>query len=248
MRTILIILFFNCMFLNILGQSLKDKQKKYERVKTAYSEKEKSLKEALLLKKIQFDNIRVLLRIFKKEKQLEVWVKSKNQEKYELFKTYDICTTSGELGPKRKEGDMQMPEGFYYINHFNPVSNFYLSLGVDYPNQSDRILGVKNNLGGAIYIHGSCCTIGCTPITDDKIKELYILTLEAKNNGQNLIPVHAYPCKLDDVSFKDLESEYNENIQLIEFWKNLQIVYNYFEKNKKQPNISVDKKGKYLIN
>ena len=165
-----------------------------------------------------------------------------------MFKTYDICTTSGELGPKRKEGDMQMPEGFYYINHFNPVSNFYLSLGIDYPNQSDRILGVKNNLGGAIYIHGSCCTIDCTPITDDKIKELYILTLEAKNNGQNLIPVHAFPCKLDDTTFKVLENEYNDNKSLIDFWKNLQIVYNYFENNKKQPNISVDKKGKYLIN
>lgn len=244
----MIILFVNCMVLNIFGQSLKEKQKKYERVKTAYIEKEASLKEALLLKKIEFNNLRVLLRIFKKEKELEVWVKSKNQNKFELFKTYAICDTSGTLGPKRKEGDMQMPEGFYSINLFNPVSNFYLSLRIDYPNQSDRILGEKNNLGSAIYIHGSCCTIGCTPISDDKIKELYLLTLEAKNNGQNLIQVHAFPCKLSDEIIKELENEYSDNKALVDFWKNLQLGYKYFENNKKQPNISVDKSGKYLIN
>ncbi len=56
-----------------------------------------------------------------------------------LFKTYKVCALAGTLGPKRMEGDYQVPEGFYYINEFNPQSNYYLSLGINYPNESDKV-------------------------------------------------------------------------------------------------------------
>jgi murein L,D-transpeptidase YafK len=106
--------------------------------------------------------------------------KNTSDQEFLHIKTYTVCATSGLIGPKRMQGDLQIPEGFYYIDRFNPYSNFYLSLGINYPNTSDRILGDKNNLGGDIFIHGDCVTIGCLPITDSEIKELYIFCVEAK--------------------------------------------------------------------
>lgn len=89
---------------------------------------------------------------------------------------------------------MQVPECFYNIEIFNPASSYYLSLGINYPNLSDKIKGEKSKLGGDIFIHGSTVTIGCILITDDKIKEVYIYSIYAKENGQNKIP---FPFKND---------------------------------------------------
>ena len=109
----------------------------------------------------------VYIRSFKYDAQLEVWVKNEAKEKYKLFKTYKVCMQSGTMGPKRLQGDYQVPEGFYYINEFNPHSNYHLSLGLNYPNASDRILSDSFRPGGNIYIHGSCVSVGCIPVTDD---------------------------------------------------------------------------------
>jgi murein L,D-transpeptidase YafK len=145
------------------------------------------------------------------------------------------------------EGDYQVPEGFYTINHFNPFSNYYLSMGVSYPNESDRILGVKGKLGGSIYIHGSCCTIGCIPITDTYIKELYIMGIEAKNNGQANIPVHIFPFRMDGDNWDNFETKFPDLKQHVDFWKNIQPGYHYFEKNKSLPKVTVSSDGKYVI-
>ena len=88
-----------------------------------------------------------------------------------------------------------MPEGFYYINEFNPRSQYYLSLGINYPNVSDKILSDSLRPGSAIYIHGSCVTVGCIPVTDQQIDELYILAAHAKSQGQDYIPVHIFPIR-----------------------------------------------------
>ena len=102
-----------------------------------------------LEKKYQYRKFQLFIRAFKKEKLLEVWVKEARQRKLRLVNTYDFCATSGDLGPKRKEGDLQIPEGVYTINHFNPLSNFHLSLGINYPNASDKILSDPRKPGGA---------------------------------------------------------------------------------------------------
>ncbi|MBC7451384.1 MAG: hypothetical protein H7259_07840, partial [Cytophagales bacterium] len=65
------------------------------------------------------------------------WAKGKTSTQFTLTKTYSICSASGTSGPKRKQGDNQVPEGVYYIDRFNPASNFHLSLGLNYPNTSD---------------------------------------------------------------------------------------------------------------
>lgn len=226
--------------------TFRESQKKYDRVRKAYSEKEKYIELILKEKEIDYSSFEVFIRAFKKEKLLQVFAKNKSEKKFKLLLEYNFCTLSGELGPKRKQGDLQVPEGFYHIERFNPVSNYYLSLGINYPNKSDRILGHKNNLGGDIFIHGNCVSIGCIPITNEKIMELYLLCIEAKSGGQKKIPVHIFPAKMDEKEMKLLEKEFGT--AMADFWKSLKPAYNFFENNYYLPGISVNEKGAYLVN
>lgn len=225
--------------------SFKETQRTHSRVKTAYEEKESVVKEYFTNKNLSFAQFRMFLRAFKKEQILEVWIQEKDRETFQLLHTYDFCTTSGVLGPKRKEGDLQIPEGVYYINHFNPQSNFHLSLGINYPNASDKILSHATTPGGSIYIHGNCVTIGCIPITDDKIKELYVMAVEARNNGQIKIPVHIFPTRLHKGNLEQLVSELHLTDATKNFWKNLEPIYQDFEATRKLKTIKVSSNGEY---
>jgi len=230
----------------VFAQSFKEQQRKNTRVKAAYSEKWEALKAEISKKGIDASSFELFIRAFKNEEIVEIWLKSKNSSEFKLFKTYSICSSSGILGPKRKQGDGQVPEGFYQIAVFNPYSSYHLSMGINYPNASDKIIG-KGNLGGDIMIHGSCVTIGCIPLTDTYIKEVYILAVEARNNGQQNIPVHIFPTRLNEKGMTFLNDEFKDNKALLDFWRNLKQVYDYFEKNKKLPKITVNKEGKYTI-
>lgn len=240
-RLLTALLFFSC---GLWAQPAFLKQQlKYPKVKTAYKEKWPAISKNLKAKGVDSANYKVLIRIFKEEKLLEVWLKSKNADKYVLYGNYDICRSSGELGPKRQEGDMQVPEGFYSVNFFNAFSDYYLGMQVDYPNQSDKILG-RRPFGGQIMIHGNCVTIGCIPITDDKIKEVYLLCLFSKGAGNN-VSVDGYPFKLTEANMTEAKKNYDK--KLTDFWTNLKVIYDYFEKNKKAPVVGVDKSGLYKI-
>lgn len=216
---------------------------KFERVAQAYNEKWTSLDKSL--KKERFNNnFSMLINAYKAEGKLEVWLKSKSTSAYSLFRTYDFCAHSGTLGPKVVEGDKQTPEGFYYINVFNPMSNFHLSLGVNYPNAVDYTrTGKDRKPGSDIYIHGNCITVGCVPLTDDKIKEVYILAVEARNFGQERIPVNIYPFRMTDANMKKYIAPFPTQAS---FWKSLQPGYLAFEKNRNQAKIT-EVKGKYVV-
>ena len=226
-------------------QDFKDKQRGYPRVRTAFAEKDDQLRSLFADQGISYPPQQLFIRVFKQEKILEVWAFSTADAVFKFVKSYPICRTSGNLGPKRREGDLQIPEGFYYIDRFNPKSNFYLSLGINYPNQADKILGRKNELGGDIFIHGGCVTIGCIPITDAYIKEVYWLAVQAKSNGHAKIPVHIFPAKLDDRTMARLKNTFPNDDTLINFWKNLKIGYNWFERSQKLPTISMNRDGTY---
>lgn len=228
-------------------ESFKQTQLKEARVKIAYEDAEELVKKHFSDKGLSMDKFQLFIRAFKKEAALEVWIKEKNAATYTLLHSYDFCATSGVPGPKRKQGDLQIPEGVYYINHFNPYSNFFLSLGLNYPNQSDLILSDKKKPGNAIYIHGGCATIGCIPITDDKIKELYIMAVEAKDDGQGKIPVHIFPTKLGTGVTDQLIKEEKADAATSAFWKNLELVYRDFESTKKLRTITVDRTGGYSL-
>ncbi|HOJ18981.1 MAG TPA: L,D-transpeptidase family protein [Ignavibacteriaceae bacterium] len=228
-------------------QSFSSQQKRNTRVRDAYSEKENVLKENLRKFNLRFSDLNILLIAYKDESDLELWVRDRNGGSYNLLTTYKICQKSGELGPKRQQGDFQVPEGFYYINDFNPASKFYLSLGINYPNKSDEILSPHKDKGNAIYIHGSCVTIGCLPMTNNIIKEIYIYAVESKSNGQNNIPVYIFPCRLENSNFDKLKNKYKTDLTLLDFWKNLKEGYDKFQLTKKELRFETDKTGRYIF-
>lgn len=223
--------------------AFKAAQIKSPKVKDAYETKWPQLQEDLKALKINPELYEIYLRAFKLEKIVEVWLKNPGETKYKLFKTYDICASSGDLGPKRMEGDGQVPEGFYRIDLFNPKSDYYLSMRISYPNTSDITLKEGKNAGGAIMIHGNCVTIGCLPMTDDKIKELYVLCLEARNRN-NPIYFDIFPVKFTPENIKTLETNYPKN--KLAFWKSLKPAYDYFEEHHWLHKVNIDSKGHYF--
>lgn len=230
-----------------IAQSFKEEQLRFSRVKTAFREKEGKVDTLLMKCRINKTSLNIFLRAFKHEKRLELWGKHSDDRKFQLITQYPFCKSSGDLGPKRKEGDGQIPEGVYHINHFNPNSNFCLSLGINYPNASDAILGVKGKLGGEIYIHGDCVTIGCIPITDDRIKELYVVAVIARNNGQRDIPVHIFPTMLDASRLSGLREHAPFDTLTHLFWENLAPVYEQFEQSRSLKPVAIDGRGRYRI-
>jgi murein L,D-transpeptidase YafK len=222
-------------------------QLKYPRVRSARNEKTELIHALFKKKGADYPPAEIFLRIFKLDKTVELWARSANQEAFQLIRTYEICSLSGHAGPKRRIGDRQVPEGFYHITNFNPASSFHLSLGINYPNQSDGILGIAGHLGKDIFIHGSCVTIGCIPITDDCIKELYVIAVETKANGQSRIPVHIFPTRLDDNNYRSLTDGVKDS-KLLAFWENVRQGYAFFEKDNRLPRISVDARtGRYIF-
>jgi len=217
-------------------------QMRFIRFRNARIEKEILLHQMLVDKQLPVQPEKVFLRIFKQERELEVWVQQGGAETFGLLKTYSFCASSGVLGPKRRQGDRQNPEGFYSIDRFNPVSNFHLSLGLDYPNRSDRLLGDPQDPGGDIFIHGNCVTIGCVPITDDLIKEVYLLCVAARSNGQTHIPVHIFPARLTASNLAVLVKAKPRHEA---FWTNLQEGYAYFEQHRRPPEARVVADGTY---
>ncbi|MBI1306821.1 MAG: hypothetical protein GC181_09430 [Bacteroidetes bacterium] len=223
----------------------RDSQLKNQRVQMAFKEKLVDVNTMLGLKGIDQTNFEIYIRAFKMEQVVEVWGRTRGANTWCNVVNYNFCSTVGQLGPKRKEGDYQIPEGFYTVSEFNPNSDFLLSLKLNYPNKSDSILGVKGKLGDLIYIHGGCMTIGCIPITDDKIEELYVLSVIAKDQGQNQIPIHIFPARLNYGNYNMLAKQ-TTNKSNVRFWGNLRTCYTYFEENGILPEISVNEKGDYV--
>ena len=246
MRALLCILLFSLFGFTPNEPSFKEKQLSFLRVNKAFQEKESVVESMLNSAGVNSENYDIYLRAFKFEDELEVWVKNKDSLAYNYLCSYKFCSNVGLLGPKREQGDFQIPEGVYYINKFNPESNFHLSLQVSYPNKADSLNGVKYNLGGLIFIHGGCNTIGCIPITDDKIKELYVLCVKAKENGEEKIPIHIYPAKLTDENMLILE-DWIGNQNLLNFWRSMKRSYDIFEVSKRIPRTVISNRGEYFF-
>jgi hypothetical protein len=124
----------------------------------------------------------------KKERLLEVWVPVGNG--WSRLRSYPVLAASGELGPKLREGDYQVPEGIYRLTGLNPNSSYHLSVRVDYPNHDDEAAARadgRNGLGGDIFIHGKAVSIGCLAIGDPAIEELYVLLADVGLSNTSLV-------------------------------------------------------------
>jgi len=230
------------------AQSFVEMQRMSTKNSVQFNAIEDSLQAQFKAKNLQWPPHQMYIRSFKYDSQLEVWVRNNIKESYKLFKTYKVCALSGTLGPKRVEGDYQVPEGFYYINEFKPKSVYHLSLGLNYPNASDALLSDSLKPGSEIYIHGNCITVGCIPVQNDKIEELYILAAHAIDEGVDFIPVHIFPIRYNvNKSLQYFLKETADDKDYQRFAINLKEVFDYFEVHKKLPVISVNTKGEYVI-
>lgn len=226
--------------------SFVDFQRSLPRPQIAMQKKLDTLQRQFAARGLQWPAKYMYIRSFKYDGQLEVWVSNSRKEPFKLFKTYRVCALAGSLGPKRVQGDYQVPEGFYYINEFNPNSNYYLSLGLNYPNASDKILSDPVKPGGDIYIHGSCVTVGCIPVTDPLIEELYILAAHSKGAGQDYIPVHIFPIRYDNKrSVEFLNTLTKNDTKLKAFADKLEAAFDHFEVTRQLPVIMTDPFGEY---
>jgi murein L,D-transpeptidase YafK len=173
-----------------------------------------------------------LIRTYKKEAELEIW-KMKSNGEYALLKTYPMCRWSGQLGPKKREGDMQVPEGFYPIapGQMNPNSHYYLAFNVGYPNAYDRAYG---RTGGNVMVHGVCSSAGCFSMTDEQVADIYAIARDSFSGGQREIQLQSYPFHMTAENMAKFRLDPN-----IDFWKNLKNGSDYFEVTKTEPPVLV---------
>jgi len=137
---------------------------------------------------------------------------------------------------------MQIPEGVYYINRFNPKSKFHLSLGLDYPNKADLVFADKTSPGSDIFIHGKCSSVGCIAIGDESIQELYTLASNSRKN-QASIRIDIFPFRFNEnVEIDDQLKTTNKQL-----WNNLQTVFSDFENTKMTAPIRISDSGKYIV-
>jgi murein L,D-transpeptidase YafK len=174
----------------------------------------------------------ILVRVFKEEAELEVWKQTRDGQ-YALLKTYPICKWSGDLGPKKKEGDRQAPEGFYAITPglMNPNSNYYLAFNTGFPNAYDR---AHNYTGSQLMVHGDCSSRGCYAMTDEQIQEIYALARESFFGGQKSFQFDAFPFRMTALNMAKHRNNPN-----FAFWKMLKEGYDNFEATKQPPQVAV---------
>lgn len=222
-------------------------QLSFPRVAGARDSADERLRAAFAEQGVTYPAAELFLRVFKHEREMEVWARSHPDAAFTRIRTYAVCSLPGQLGPKRRMGDLQVPEGFYYIDDFNPVSEFHLSLRVSYPNTADRLRRDALSLGGDIFVHGGCATVGCVPIEDHNMEELYWLAVQATDAGQRLIPIHIFPARLDHANLRWLEETFSPDPDLLAFWQNLQRGYAFFEETRRVPWITVASNGDYAV-
>jgi murein L,D-transpeptidase YafK len=181
----------------------------------------------------------VYLRLTKAPAQLTAYVQG-TDGKYEAFRTWPVCSVSGGLGPKLREGDGQAPEGFYTIQptQMNPSSSYHLSLNLGFPNAYDRANG---RTGSFLMVHGSCVSIGCFAMTDPVIEEIWTLMQAAFENGQTSVPVHIFPFPMTEANLKTHATDPNAA-----FWREIAPAWTTFETTRKVPAVSVSGKS-YVV-
>ena len=196
----------------------------YPRVRTAYARCWPALAAQLHAQHLDSARLEVFFRLLKTQRALEVWARNQGEPAFQRLRSYPLAATSGTLGPKRRAGDGQVPEGFYTIDRFNPQSAYHLSLGLDYPTADDVLATGLADPGGDIFLHGSNVSAGCLPLTNAGIEEVYLLAVAARAAGQASIRVHLFPFPLTEGELRQRAASPHAA-----FWRGLAPGYAYFE-------------------
>ncbi|MHA3774223.1 L,D-transpeptidase family protein [Verrucomicrobiota bacterium sgz303538] len=219
-----------------------------DRVTPARAAREAKLRQLCAEQSLPYPPSELFIRALKREQMVEVWA-GEAEQPLKLLASYPLTAFSGHLGPKRREGDRQIPEGVYAIDRFNPLSSFHLSLGLDYPNKSDHFLSDPEKPGYDIFIHGGAASVGCLAIGNDAIEELFILATDVRSrSNRGDFPVHIFPARMDNPQwYRDNGSDMPPDSNLVRFWENLRPIYLQFEKSGRVPRVSVDELGLYRL-
>ena len=176
----------------------------------------------------------ISIRAFKEERQLELWLRK--GDSFVFFESYFIAGTSGGHGPKLRQGDGQIPEGFYFVTprQMNPQSNFHLSFTIGYPNKFDR---AHARSGDFIMVHGSDVSIGCLAMTNTKIEQIHTLADASLKGGQKFLRIHVFPFKMTD----EVMNQHSDH-RWFTFWQILKTGYQRFEDTKMPSTVIVKDK------
>jgi len=239
MRKLALLLFL------LLGCTMLVKSQDEDRVAAARPRAEPILREKFRAANVTYPAREIFFRVFKHEGLVELWARGKASEPFRLVSTYAVTAASGGPGPKRMEGDLQVPEGFYEIDRFNPKSLFHLSLGLNYPNAADRILGHPERPGYDIFLHGSAVSVGCVPVGDEAIEEIYLAALDSTARP---IHVHLFPAKMNAPEWPEWrDTQLKAQPALTAFWEQLQPGFDAFEASHLVPALSIAKDGRYVL-
>ncbi len=228
-------------------------QRRYPRVEAAASERLATVEASFRDAGAAWPPAGVYLRGFKSEGVVELWAAppkttTTTDDAWVLVRSFPVCARSGALGPKRRQGDLQVPEGFYHVSLFNPRSAYHLSLGVSYPNAADRHHSGKAAPGSAIMVHGDCVTVGCLPLEDGPIEDLYLAAMMARDAGQGTIPIHLFPCRLDQDSCQaTLTTLAAARPELAAFWASLRPGFDAFAATGAPPVVRALRDGTYTV-
>jgi murein L,D-transpeptidase YafK len=212
-----------------------------DRVTAARAQSEVLVRQRFATAGVAYPAEELFLRAFKREAVIEVWARGA-QDRLRLIHTYAWTVNSGQPGPKRREGDLQIPEGFYQIDAFNPESRFHLSLRVNYPNASDRVRSDPEKPGFDIYIHGNEVSVGCLALGDAAIEEVYLMALDARN--RETIATHIFPARMQGAEWEKLRAAHPA---LAPFWAELQPGFDAFERSQRVPRVTVEEDGRYVV-
>ncbi len=203
----------------------------------------------------------ILFRLFKEEKEFEIWAAHKRSDTLKLLATLPVCAVDDEAGTKLQQGDGKTPEGFYTCKILYGSSNWFMwiklntnetdksgtvdygssfKMCIDYPLQIDRnrtrkILG-KANPGGAICLHGNCITAGCVSFANKNFLPVFLSARYHNSKTYGYPKIHIFPFRFSEKDKTKISEKIHSEMtpkQLVEFWSKLEEAYNLFEKNRK---------------
>ena len=119
-----------------------------------------------------------------------------------VLRSYKVALGLNPVGQKERSGDFRTPEGRYLLTRRNPRSDYFLSIQVSYPNNTDlqRAHRHRWEAGGSIMIHGLPNSLnrppqyyerydwtdGCIAVSDSDMLEIWLMTRE--NTPIDILP------------------------------------------------------------
>lgn len=184
----------------------------------------------------------VFLRLFKKEQELELWMQAQGQADFTLFRVYRLQASSLTPGPKRREGDRLIPEGFYYqtaaqYREFEKSDGDREEIDLGYPNDRDRF--DPDVSGAAVLAVGASRDSVCL-LSPSDMTEIKTMIGAAFSSGQRVLRMHLFPFRMSD---EMMGREWNESSATADLWIDLKEGYDFFENAGFPPSVTADSSG-----